>query len=172
MEAKQGAHPAAGAGISKDAALVSEHAASGMHCRFPNGKRTPAVLDSEKQGYECDAPKVGDPLTSSAARRCEGGSRERMQLVLAAASPLRMESSGHLPAHSMVSAVMCRLASCKHVHACPAELFSLQGCSAGDLNKYQLCANNGAVLDDGSCTVKGGCALSFCSHLVQRVAIR
>ena len=47
--------------ISKEAALVSEHATSGMHCRFPGGKRSPALLDREKQGYECDAPKVIDP---------------------------------------------------------------------------------------------------------------
>ena len=57
------------AGISKDAALVSEHAASGIHCRFPGGKRAPAHLDREKQGYECDAPKVSDPLAGSATVR-------------------------------------------------------------------------------------------------------
>ena len=69
MESEHLQRPADGAGhgTSKDAALISDDAASGMHCRFPNGKRTPAVLDSEKQGYECDAPKVGDPFAGACA---------------------------------------------------------------------------------------------------------
>ena len=54
--------------------------------------------------------------------------------------------------------------------ACPPGWFSAQDCSAGDLDKYKLCADNGAVLDDGTCTVKGGCAPSCSSHSVLRVA--
>ena len=92
-----------------------------------------------------------------------------MRIIPAAALQLETQPTSSVlvlsAAHAAFPAVSTFL-------ACPAGWFSAQGCSAGDLSKYQLCASNGTVLDDGgTCTVKGGCAAFFRGGLVLHVSV-
>ena len=138
---------------------MSEHAASGIHCRFPGGKRAPAHLDREKQGYECDAPKVRDPSAGSAAVRSGKWSARAHAHHPGCREPLgRRKAQPPFSNKPVVFAVIYSLPGSRKCLACPSGWFSAQDCSAGDLHKYQLWTDNGAVLDDGTCAVKGGCA--------------
>lgn len=100
---------------------MSQHAASGIHCRFPGGKRAPARLDREKQGYECDAPKVSGPPRGQHGCAQEDGRRERMQTIRLPRGAGQLEAQ---PPSSVlvVSAVTCSRARREHVPRLPSRV--------------------------------------------------